>query len=120
MWLHLLWFLLRHSCYNGLVVLTTKRHFKDVIRQPISNLTDDDYCLPSRSRYGDLLQTGRSRVPTSVGARNVSPSHTLPERPCVLLSFLYSEYRGGPLPGVKRAGRGVDQPPRSRAEVKNE
>jgi len=41
---------------------------------------------------------------------------TLPNRPWVPPSLLYSGYRG--IPGGKAAGRGVDDPTQSSAEVK--
>jgi hypothetical protein len=68
-----------------------------------------------RSRYSDLLREGRSGDGIQVGARFFAPVQTGPEAhpPPNIMGT-------GPLPWVKRPGRGVDQdhPPPSSAEFK--
>jgi hypothetical protein len=66
-----------------------------------------------RSRYSDSLLVD---VPGSNPGWSEN-FRTLPYRPCVPPSLLYSEYRVS-FPGLKRPGRGVYHPHKSSAEVK--
>jgi hypothetical protein len=66
------------------------------------------------------LRAGRPDFRTPVGARDFLFSfHTLPDRHWGPRGLLYNRYRG-PLPEVKRPGRGVDHPLASKPEIMTE
>ena len=65
------------------------------------------------SRYSDSLQAGRSGDRIPAGARFSAPVQTGPGAHPAFYTM-----GTGSFPGIKRPGRGVDNPPPSSAEVK--
>jgi hypothetical protein len=66
-----------------------------------------------RSRYSNSLRAGRSGDRIPVGARFFAPVQTGPGTQPASYTMGTESF-----PGVKRPGRGVDNPPPSSAEVK--